>query len=301
METNTQSFLNSLWSLTIDLCHEAQIPLYPETHDPRIYTYPQKLCLYLYMTRRKLTLRNLVDDLKDSAIMRYLNLRRIPNFSMLSYFIKTLPERFLALIFKTLDASMPKSTSIIIDSTGFECDHPSHYYCFRRDKPVDGFVTLHALIDQKYGHFRNFIITETKHHDSVMLQPLVEGLDEDKIDILYGDRGYDSEENYRFLIEQKDCLPLILQKNILKDIEKCKGDYRLAIREVFDYGEYLKRNKIEAIFSALKRKLGSWLRTRSVESQKKELRIKVILFNMEKKITMIFVIIVENTFQQNLI
>ena len=296
MINQEQSFLNSLWSMTTDLCHQAQIPLYRETNDPRIFTYPQKLCLYLYMLKRKLTLRDLVDELKNNAIVRYLGLRRIPNFSTLSYFIKTLPEQFLALMFNALDKTLPKSRKIIIDSTGLECSYPSHYYCFRRDKPVDGFITLHALIDQEHGHFRNFIITENKHHDSVMLQPLIEGLGEDKIEILFGDRGYDAEENCRFLIEEKNCLPLILQKNMLKPVENCKGEYRLAIREVFDYGEYLKRNKIEAIFSALKRKYGSWLRTRSIDSQKKELRIKVILFNIERKITMIIVIIVENYF-----
>jgi len=40
---------------------------------------------------------------------------------------------------------------------------------------------------------------------------------------------------------------------MLKPIEQCSGELRLEIREVFDYGEYLKRNKIEAIFKAMAR------------------------------------------------
>jgi len=87
---------------------------------------------------------------------------------------------------------------------------------------------------------------------------------------------------------------------MLKPIEQCSGELRLEIREVFDYGEYLKRNKIEAIFSALKRKYSSSLRSRSVKSQRKELYLKVILFNMEKKITAIFLIFFSRiTFQQS--
>ncbi len=300
MTENTQSFLNSLWSLTTDLCHQAQIPLYRERNDPKVFTYPQKIFLYIYKIKRKLTLRDLIVDLQESNVMKYLGLHRIPNFSTLSYFIKMLPEHFCALMFNALDILLPKSTKVIIDSTGFECVHPSHYYCFRRDKPVDGFITLFALVDQEHGHFRAIEVSEIKKHDSTMLKPLVNQLGDVNIEVLYGDRGFDSEENYRFLLEDKECLPLILQKNMLKPLENCKGEYRLEMRVVFDYGEYLKRNKIEAIFSALKRRFGSWLASRSVHSQKKELYLKVILFNMEKKIKMIFIFFFSRiTFQQN--
>jgi len=300
MVENTQTFLNSLWSMTTDLCHRAQIPLYRERHDPKIFTTVQKFYLYFYKIKRKLTLRDLVEDLKESNVVKYLGLTRIPNFSTLSYFLTTLPERLVLLLKKAVDGIIPKSTKVIVDSTGFECTYPSHYYCYRRDKPVDGFLTLHALIDQEHGYFREFIVTEKKHHDSTMLKPLVKRLGKARIEILYGDRGYDSEKNYRYLLRKKDCLPLILQKNMLKPIEQCSGELRLEIREVFDYGEYLKRNKIEAIFSALKRKYSSSLRSRSVKSQRKELYLKVILFNMEKKITAIFLIFFSRiTFQQS--
>jgi transposase len=300
MKDNTNSFLNSLWSMTTDLCHEAQIPLYRERNDPKVFTTVQKIYLYFYKIKRKFTLRDLVEDLKDSNVVKYLGLSRIPNFSTLSYFLKTLPGRLVLLLKKAVDEIIPKSTKVIVDSTGFECTYPSHYYCFRRDKQVDGFLTLHALVDQEHGYFREFIITEKKHHDSTMLKPLVEGLSDVKIEIVYGDRGYDSEKNYRYLLLEKDCLPLILQKNMLKPVERCSGELRLEIREVFDYGEYLKRNKIEAIFSALKRKYSSSLRSRNVESQRKELYLKVILFNMEKKITEVILIFFSRiTFQQN--
>ena len=204
------------------------------------------------------------------------------------------------MLFNTLDALLPKSNKIIIDSTGFECVHPSHYYCYQRDKAVDGFITLFAFIDQEQGHFRAIETNDVKKHDSTMLKPLVNMLNDAHTEVLYGDRGFDSEENYRFLLEDKDCLPLILQKNILKPYEKCKGKYRFEIRKVFDYGAYLKQNKIEAIFSALKRKYASWLSTKSVDSQKKELYLKVILFNMEKKLKIVFIFFFSRiTFQQN--
>lgn len=302
MNTEEVSFYKSFWDLTIDVCHKAQIPLYVERHDPKVFTTVQKIFLWLYKTKKKLTLRGLVDDLKSSKVIEYLRLPRIPDFSTLSYFIKTIPMRLLKEVDVAIQRMLPSAEEIIVDSTGFECSHPSHYYCQRIDSkyPSDGFITLHAIADQENGFIRSFSTRARKVHDSKMLRPLVKKLLQ-KPRALRADRGYDSEENYRFLIEKIKCLPLILQKNMLKPLEKCKGDYRREIREIFDYCEYLKRNKIEGVFSAIKRKYNCALTTRTLRNQHKELAFKIIVYNLEKKIriTILIIILRRNTFQQN--
>lgn len=295
-------FFKSLWDLTVDVCHEAQVPLYVERHDPKVFTTTQKIYLWIYMVKKKLTLRGLVDDLKSSKVVEYLHLSRVPTFSVISYFAKHLPPRILHIIDDAVQKILPTFHTAIIDSTGFECTNPSHYYCRRINSPfpVDGFITLHALIDQEQGFIRAHRARAKKIHDSKMLKPLVKDLHQ-KIDILYADRGYDSEENYRFLIEEIGCTPLILQKNMLKPPEKCKGEYRLKIREIFDYGEYLKRNKIEGKFSGIKRQYCSTVTTKKARTQRKEITIKVILHNLERKIrtTILLLIYRRNTFIQN--
>jgi hypothetical protein len=303
MEVVNDSFLKSLWESTIDVCHRAQIPLYVETHDPKIFTTVQKIFLYLYKIKKKLTLRGLVEDLSTNKIVDFLNLPHIPNFSTLSYFITSLSLKIVKAVDEAVQKILPTYSKVIVDSTGFECTNPSHYYCKRRNSPypVDGFITLHAVIDQENGFIRTHQTRAKKVHDSKMLIPLLKKLCK-KPEILYADRGYDSEKNYAFVVEKIDCVPLILQKNMLKPLEKCKGDHRLEIREIFDYGEYLKRNKIEGIFSALKRKYGSTLSTKKVRTQEKELTFKIIIYNLEKKIKMTIYIAIlrRNTFQQNL-
>jgi transposase len=248
--------------------------------------------LYLYKLKKKLTLRGLVEDLSSSKVVKYLHLPRIPNFSTLSHFITALPSRIISAIDAAVQKILPSYEKVIVDSTGFECTHPSHYYCRRINTPfpVDGFITLHALIDQERGFIRTHKTRAKKVHDSKMLKPLVKKLRK-KPSQLYADRGYDSEENARFLIEEIKCTPLILQKNMLKPLEKCKGENRRELRETFDYGEYLKRNKIEAIFSALKRKYGSCLSTRKVKTQEKELTLKIIIYNIEKMMKITITII----------
>jgi IS5 family transposase len=302
MEAVEQPFFNKLWDLTVRICHDAQVPLYVEKHDPKVFTTVQKVYLWLYKVKKKLTLRGLIDDLSTSTLVEYLRLPRVPDFSMLSHFLKSIPMRLLRAIDDALQQILPDFKAIIIDSTGFECTHPSHYYCQRCNSPypVDGFITLYTAIDQEHGFIRAHATRARKVHDSKMLKPLVKKIKK-KLNILYADRGHDSEENYRFLIEERDCTPLILQKYILKPLHKCKGEYRREMREIFEYGEYLKRNKIEGVYAGIKRPYGCTLTTRTLRNQHKELLLKVIIYNLERKIRMIILIIIlrRNTFQQN--
>ena len=279
-------FFKNLWDITVKICRKAHIPLYCKRHDPKVFTTVQKLFLLLYKTKKKLTLRGLVDDLASSKVVSYLGLCRIPNFSTLSYFITHLPMSIMQMVHDAVQSILPDFDAAIIDSTGFECTNPSHYYCQRCNSPypVDGFISLHAIIDQENGYIRSFKTIATKVHDSTTLKTLVKKLKK-KIKILYADRGYDSEENSRFLAEEIGCTPLILQKNMLKPLHKCKGEYRREMRAIFDYGEYLKRNKIESIFHSIKTKYQSTLQTKTITNQKKELTTKIILYNLEKKIT----------------
>jgi len=280
-------FFKALWDLTIDVCRRARVPLYIERHDPKIFTTVQKIYLWLYKTKKKLTLRGLVDDLNSSKVVEYLQLRKVPTYGVLSYFITNLSQQVLNFLDDAVQAILPAFESVIIDSTGLECTHPSHYFCQRIDSkyPTDGFITLHAIVDYEHGFVRAHRARAKKIHDSKMLKPLIKDL-KSKPKIVYADRGYDSEENYRFLIEDVGCTPLILQKNMLKPLHKCKGDYRREMREIFDYSEYLKRNKIEGIFGGTKKQYGSTVNTRNARTQRKEISIKIILLNLEKKIRM---------------
>ena len=302
MNVVEQQFFNKLWDLTVQVCSDAQIPIYRKRHDPKVFTTVQKLFLWFYKVKKRLTLRDLIDDLATSTLVEYLHLPRIPNFSMLSHFIESLPVKVLLLVEHAIEKILPDFEEIIVDSTGFECTHPSHYFCQRIDSkyPSDGFITLYAVVDQENGYVRTQSTRARKTHDSKMFQPLVKKI-KSKITVCRADRGHDSEKNYAYLVEERDCVPLILQKNMLKPLDKCKGEYRREIREIFDYGNYLKRNKIEGIFSAIKRKFGCALTTRTLRNQHKELLLKVIVYNLERKIrtTILFIILRLKSFQQD--
>src|SRR3989338_2006554 len=114
MTVEETPFFKALWELTLDVCRRAQIPLYVERHDPKIFTTVQKIYLWLYKVKKKLTLRGLVDDLKSSKVVAYLRLCRVPTSSVLSYFSKHLSQRILDMIDDATQAILPAYDAVII-------------------------------------------------------------------------------------------------------------------------------------------------------------------------------------------
>jgi hypothetical protein len=54
----------------------------------------------------------------------------------------------------------------------------------------------------------------------------------------------------------------------------------------FDSDLYHQRNKVETVFSVLKRKFGESLKARKYRLQVKEIKIKVILYNLSRAMTL---------------
>ncbi|MBU0457528.1 MAG: hypothetical protein KKD75_05275, partial [Nanoarchaeota archaeon] len=52
--------------------------------------------------------------------------------------------------------------------------------------------------------------------------------------------------------------------------------------DVFDYGEYLQRNKIETVNSMFKKRFGSNVKSRKDKLQKVEILTRVIAYNIDR-------------------
>jgi hypothetical protein len=67
--------------------------------------------------------------------------------------------------------------------------------------------------------------------------------------------------------------------------KRISGYYRRRIAQAFGEEKYHQRNKIETVFSVLKRKFGESLKDRKYRLQVKEIKIKVILYNLSRMIS----------------
>jgi hypothetical protein len=108
------------------------------------------------------------------------------------------------------------------------------------------------------------------------------------------DKGYDSEEIHELIRDTLKSCSLIPVRN--RKRKRIIGYYRRRISRSFDQEKYHQRNKVETVFSVLKRKFGESLKARKYRLQIKEIKIKVILYNLSRLLKMFFVLIVIEEF-----
>lgn len=122
-------------------------------------------------------------------------------------------------------------------------------------------------------------------HDTKDAKPLIKKLAlYYKPKQFYADRGYDDNNIFELVFEKLKAFPHILQKNRhLSKYEKT-GKYRKMTCDIFDYGEYLQRNKIETTNSMIKKRFNSNVKSKLTKNQKVEVLLRVVAFNIDRLI-----------------
>lgn len=94
------------------------------------------------------------------------------------------------------------------------------------------------------------------------------------------DKGYDSEEIHILIRDTLNSCSLIPIRK--RKRTRISGYFRLDIVKYLDSNHYNQRNKVETVFSVLKRKFSESLISREYRFQVKEMKIKVILCNLSR-------------------
>ncbi|MBD3354794.1 hypothetical protein GF361_02305 [Candidatus Woesearchaeota archaeon] len=103
---------------------------------------------------------------------------------------------------------------------------------------------------------------------------------------------------FKLCFEKLKAYPLILQRRLDVPKHRRKGEYRKKTFDIFDYGEYLQRNKIETLNSMIKRRFNSNVKSHKDKLQRVEILTRVIAYNIDrlirtgKEIILIFIRII---------
>jgi len=65
---------------------------------------------------------------------------------------------------------------------------------------------------------------------------------------------------------------------------------KLGVPIKFNKKIYHQRSKVETVFSVIKRKYGSYILSKSFETQKKELLIRLVAYNIDRKVILSLVV-----------
>lgn len=183
-----------------------------------------------------------------------------------------------------LSVTVEQSVDIAaIDGTSFQRQNPSEHYLKRIDRwgKTSIPVYVNAMVDVVR---RKFI--SVRHHSKksgeIRDVPYLLQQCPEIIELILMDKAYDSEKLHRYLRNQGIWSIAPVKKNW------AKGQLRKQLRDCFDYSLYWQRNLVECLFSALKRLFGNHLRGLTARTQRAEIYMRMIAYNLGAMIKEIF-------------
>lgn len=170
-----------------------------------------------------------------------------------------------------------------IDGTSMQRSNPSTHYLKRinRTEKISVPVYVNVMIDVVRRKFIAVRHHAKKSGEVKDVKYLIKQVIKD-IELILMDKAYDSEKLHRYLRKQGIFSIAPVKKNW------AKGQLRKQLKEYFDYAQYWQRNLIEALFSALKRLFGNILLSASAKTQRAEIYMKMIAYNLGAIITKTF-------------
>ena len=170
-----------------------------------------------------------------------------------------------------------------IDGTSMQRHNPSMHYLKRidRENKISVPVYLNIMVDVIRRKF-----VAVRHHatKSGEIKDVYYFFRQSpkEIDLAVLDKLYDSEKLHKFLRGRGTYSIIPVKKNW------AKGQYRKQLKDCFDYCLYWQRNLIESLFSALKRLFGNHLRGLTARTQRAEIYMRLIAYNLGARINEIF-------------
>ena len=228
-----------------------------------------------------------------SNIKEKLDLDKVPHYTTLQKFVSRIPSSWFNLILsrtlKLFYSHGEKAFITAIDATGFTSSYASHYYSRRTGKLLRSFLKTSIAIDTDKKVILGWKISQKTDHDVKHAKTLIRQSNKlRKSECYVMDKGYDSEEIHALIREEikaDSIIPLRVRKR-----KRINGKYRKQLHIEFDKITYNRRNIVETIISVLKRKFGETLRARKLRNQVKEVKVKLIVYSIDKKVIKIIYI-----------
>lgn len=220
----------------------------------------------------------------DWRLKEMLNLKNLPCKSTLNnYDIRYFTMHLLvSLNHKLLKDWLKKPTDFLLDASGIRINGRSVWYSIRtkrqiRKKECD---KVHIAVTDCYLLIANFRITSRKRNDSPFLRSLLKAFND--IGLVIADKGYSSKTNALFVIKKGGAFFSPFKSNHTPKgfngwawLSQMWKAFEVASRSIYN-----KRNRVEAVFSALKRRYGDHLGGTKWFTRRREMALRFIAYNL---------------------
>lgn len=210
-------------------------------------------------------------------------LKCLPCKSTLNNYNQLFTLKFLSEFNKRLVASWVKRpVDVLLDASGIRLVGRSIWFCIRTKKRIrkKDCDKVHIAVSLCSLLIVNFRITNSKRNDSPFLRKLLKPFN--ILGLVVVDKGYSNKTNAEFVARREGAFFSPFKKNAdPSGLNVWSYIYRLW--QVFPSlcrGVYNQRNKVEAVFSALKRRYGDQLYSRKWYMRRREMAMRFIAYNV---------------------
>lgn len=220
----------------------------------------------------------------DKRVLEILGLSRLPCKSTLNnYELKVFTmETLYKLNKKVIDFWVKKPVDLALDVSGIRLVGRSIWFNIRtkqkiRRKDCD---KVHIATSLCSLLITNFAITISKRNDSPFLRKMLKGYK--RLGLVLVDKGYSNKINALFVCNKNGAFFSPFKSNanpkdldVWANLQKLWRTFPTICQRIYN-----KRNVVEAIFSALKRKYGDQLYHRKWYMRRKEMAMRFIAYNI---------------------
>ena len=219
----------------------------------------------------------------DKRLMEMLKLDKLPCKSTVNNYAFGFKLGFLSSFNKKLiEAWIKKPADLLLDASGIRLVGRSVWFCIRTRKKIlkKDCDKIHIAVSLCSLLIANFRISNSKRNDSPFLKKLLKPFE--FLGLVIADKGYSGKKNAEFVANKKGAFFSPFKKNVDgKGLSLWSHLFRLwNLFPSLCEGIYNQRPKIEAVFSALKRRYGDQLYSKKWFMRRREMAMRFIAYNV---------------------
>ena len=269
---------NNLHKELLNLFHSSGMPMhFNKTGDKRFNNY-QRISLIILLRRSKKSLRDFIDELRESRWTSWLGLKKIPGKSTLHDWIKLFEMKTIRQLFRLLRPKESKLTAI--DGTGFDSWQRSRQYAKRIGEPPMPYAKVDLFVDVDKRMILDFSLVCKHQHDIIAAKQIFKKF-KIRNSIVLADGAYDCEELHEIIRDKGGVLYAPVRKKYKNSLRKRpRGFYR---RKCVELPEFMgQRSIIEAINASIKKKHILSLTSKKVYLKQREFAWHMIVYNLRR-------------------
>jgi transposase len=242
--------------------------------------------LLLFKILFGLSYRGITNATKDLYIYQALGMKRAPCYKTIQNTMNHLQSMILAEINQQF---LPGHTQLGgVDSSGMKTHRKGAWIQvrFQHYEQKKDFKKIHIFVDLLSKKIIYCLVTKGTASDHKQLKKILKECDWVRVDIILGDKGYDTRECFNEVTSHGSIPGIKVRKNASRKARGCPSRRRAVIAQQENMDDWMQKMKatmrcvVEAIFSGTKRRFGEYLFSIKARFRRVEVWLRTLLWNV---------------------